>query len=720
MIKVGEITMSIKQLLFIALTGLVLTACESDKSTTLQDSLAPLDSIKTFSGFSPDPTAPNLPFPINILFSGTLDLTLNIPVTDANDLADPAVAMNGLDGFSTVAPITSGAFTSALDAASLATAVRVFEVALFSSQAVPIAGPVVGITSELTNGVDFVATLSSVDPASSTIAIVPLKPLKPKTSYYVVISNDLKDADGSAVAASSSYLITKNFLPIVDGAGVSQTPLLSDAQAQALEPLRVLTSTSEATLVADTSISPSIAVNEIILSWSFTTQSIDDVLAKVRTDVRALTAASGFSPTSVGDTPLGAGSIHVGVLDVPYYLTASSGVNDPTALGSFWQGAGASNLTWFNTDAVSTSTQTIPMMVTIPKTGSSPWPVVIYQHGITRKRADVLAVADSLSAAGFAVVAIDLPMHGITGNETDGSAVFKDTVNGERTFDLDLVNAAGAPGPDTVTDPSGTHFINLTNLLNSRDNVRQASSDLFALVDAIIEGAVTDGVNVLDSSRIHFLGHSLGAIVGTSFLALETDVKAAALINGGASIAKILDGSASFGPIIAGGLAANGVNKGTADYESFMGAAQTVLDSGDPVNYSLNAASYAPSAAAGRGIYFSEIVGDSVLGNPSDRTVPISVPDANDTTGTVPAPLAGAEPQIALLGLTTYNSDQSGTNLLAVTKFTSGYHGSLIDPSSDPLSSAAVTTELQTEIATFLATDGTVLDITDDTLLLAP
>ena len=107
------------------------------------------------------------------------------------------------------------------------------------------------------------------------------------------------------MAASSSYLITKNFSPIVDGAGVSQTPLLSDAQAQALEPLRVITSTSEATLVADTSISPSIAVNEVILSWSFTTQSIDDVLTQVRTDVRALTANSGFSPTSVGDTPLG-------------------------------------------------------------------------------------------------------------------------------------------------------------------------------------------------------------------------------------------------------------------------------------------------------------------------------------------------------------------------------------------------------------------------------
>ena len=54
---------------------------------------------------------------------------------------------------------------------------------------------------------------------------------------------------------------------------------------------------------------------------------------------------------------------------MPYYLAASAGVNDPTALGSFWQGAGGSHLTRFNTAAVSTSTQTIPMMVTIPKSG---------------------------------------------------------------------------------------------------------------------------------------------------------------------------------------------------------------------------------------------------------------------------------------------------------------------------------------------------------------
>ena len=144
-----------------------------------------------------------------------------------------------------------------------------------------------------------------------------------------------------------------------------------------------------------------------------------------------------------------------------------------------------------------------------------------------------------------------------------------------------------------MTRKAHISFIDLQNLLNTRDNVRQGVSDLFAVVDAVNEGAMDFGTNVMDSSMIYFVGHSLGAIVGTPFLALESDVRDAALAMGGSAVAKILDGSSSFGPVISGGLAANGVLKGTSDYESFLGAAQTVVDSADPVNYSLDAASYA-------------------------------------------------------------------------------------------------------------------------------
>src|SRR3569832_2052689 len=51
-----------------------------------------------------DPSNAVVPFPTNLLLSGTTDLTLNIPVANPTNYGDPAVALNALDGFSTVAP----------------------------------------------------------------------------------------------------------------------------------------------------------------------------------------------------------------------------------------------------------------------------------------------------------------------------------------------------------------------------------------------------------------------------------------------------------------------------------------------------------------------------------------------------------------------------------------------------------------------------------------
>src|SRR5690625_760683 len=53
-----------------------------------------------------DPSGGEIPFPNSRLLSGSDDLTLNIPVAYPGDFGDPAVAMNALDGFSTVAPWT--------------------------------------------------------------------------------------------------------------------------------------------------------------------------------------------------------------------------------------------------------------------------------------------------------------------------------------------------------------------------------------------------------------------------------------------------------------------------------------------------------------------------------------------------------------------------------------------------------------------------------------
>jgi pimeloyl-ACP methyl ester carboxylesterase len=44
---------------------------------------------------------------------------------------------------------------------------------------------------------------------------------------------------------------------------------------------------------------------------------------------------------------------------------------------------------------------------------ASGWPLVIFQHGITRNRSDMFAIAATLAGQGFAVVAVDPPPHGL-------------------------------------------------------------------------------------------------------------------------------------------------------------------------------------------------------------------------------------------------------------------------------------------------------------------
>ena len=730
-------------LLAAALAAMLLSACDTDKPTTLQDSIVPAGAISDY-----DLTESILPFPNDLLFQGTTDGTINIPVADETNLADPQVAINGMDGFSTQAPISTG-FSAALDPASISgTSVRLYEVAFLAGPGTPIDPASI---TKLTFGVDYAATVSTVDPTGSTLVIVPLRPLEPRAGYAVLITNALLGTDGNPVGGSVSYLLTRGSDPLIvspPSTPISVDDILVDplrpaadatqavideaySTAATLDAVRSVVNPSEDALVAaDTELEST----DVILHWTFSTQSITDVLTATREQNRGSSftpPVTGFLPTKVADSPLGAADIHAGALEVPYYLTASDTSSspsvDPTALSSYWQGPGNTHLSYLvgNVTPVATSTEVIPLLVSIPKTigacasgmPGSGWPVVIFQHGITRTRADMVAIADAMAGACLAVVAIDLPMHGVTGNETDGSQQFR-IVNSERTFDLDLVtqDADGnitAQAPDGIIDTSGRHYINLSNLLNTRDNVRQSVSDLFTLVYAIESGAITDGVNMFDQNRIFLLANSLGAIAGTTFLALESNVTDAALAFGGSGIAKILDGSATFGPEIAAALLASaGIQKGTPDYESFVGAAQTVIDSADPGNHAVGAV----SSNTNRGVLFFEIVGDGTPENPSDLVVPNTVPDSNDTSGTVPAPLAGTEPLLELMGLTQLNSSTTGIDLKVVTKYVSGTHGSLLDPTPN----LAVTTELQTQAANFFGSDGAALVVTDPSVLQAP
>lgn len=637
-----------------------------------------------------DPATGAIPFPNNLLFSGSTDGTVNIPVIDPDNLADPQVALNGLDGFSTVAPLTAQ-FSSTINAGTVkaGSTVRVFEVELinpFLDPTTPAPFAISAVHHELRAGVDYQANLLPQDAHQTTLNIHPLLPLKPKTGYLVVLTNGIQDSSGFDASPSQTYALTKLTTPLVDGNGNSVIPGLSDAQAQALEPLRQQVNNQESAAA-----SQGVARNSIVLSWTFMTQSIEDAFTALGETLRPLglaVQATGATTAAVPSLNLpGFSDIYAGALAIPYYLSKDK----PTS--GYWQTANNSAVTRYNPLPAATTTLQIPVLMTVPNATSgrtkpaNGWPVVIFQHGITRNRTDLFTLADALSFEGYVAVAIDLPMHGIT----DAANPFY--LKGlERTFDLDLVNnQTNLPPADGKIDTSGSYFINLSSLLTTRDNVREAAQDLRQLTATLPRVDLNgDSAPDLDAGRIHFVGHSLGGITGATFLGIDDHATSATLGMAGGGVVKVLDGSATFGPVIAAGLASAGVIKGTPTYESFLDAAQTVVDSGDPINYAAQTASLHP-------IHLIEVVGgaDSL----PDQVIPNSVENA---------PLSGTEPLAKIMGLQAANrSAWNDQGVRAIVRFTQGDHSSLLSP----VASVGATAEMQGQMISFLNSEGTELEI---------
>jgi hypothetical protein len=661
-----------------------------------------------------DPSNGVVPTPNNLLLLGTTDLTLNIPVAGgegATNFGDPQVALNTLDGWSTTAP-WSFSFLNPPNPATVVPgqSVRMFEVTLSGP-----GGGVTGIVRELTAGTDFVAAPQSSDSTGRSFAIVPLRPLKQLTSYMAVLTNGVRDANGNDATPSQTYFLTKRTTPLCVG-GVSQDPLVPNATACALEPLRLLTGSHLAAAAG-----AGVNRDSVVLSWVATTQSISPVLQVVRSISQpgAVTVAPTGLTTAIAGLPPVA-NIFIGTLRVPYYLSAPSTANPTAPLNTFWRAAPGAYVAPFNTFGlnptsrnitvanpipVATGNETIPVLMTVPNAASgrtkpaAGWPVVIYQHGITRNRSDALAIAATMAAQGFVVVSIDLPLHGLPPSDplAIGNSPFG-AVARERTFNVDYINnTTGAAGPDGVPDSSGAHMINLASLLTSRDNLRQGVADLFVLTKSIPNIDLdADGTGDLDASRVSFVGQSLGAIVGTSFLALESTVNVGLLSVPGGGIARLLDGSVTFGPRIRAGLqAAAGLQPNTPAYDQFMGAAQQAIDSADPVNYGF--------ASATNAILLHEVVGGGTV--LPDQVIPNSVAGA---------PLSGTEPLIRALSLPTITaSTTAASGVRGAVRFIVGDHGSLLNPAA----SAAATVEMQGQMASLIASGGQQVQVSNTSVI---
>jgi len=211
-----------------------------------------------------NPLAGDVSVPNNLLFSGSLDGTLNFPVADPADGSDPFVAINALDGWSTVTPFTLALVLQdgiALDASSVnGSSVRIFETVMGGANddgcSTINRALACKVVSELTFGLDFVAQASN-----NSIAVVPLKPLKGSTSYIVLLTDNLKDDSDKSVAASVVYTTLQQPLPATAEAGG----------------LHSIINSLETSVMAK-----GVEQSNIIYTAAFTTQSTVDVLANVK------------------------------------------------------------------------------------------------------------------------------------------------------------------------------------------------------------------------------------------------------------------------------------------------------------------------------------------------------------------------------------------------------------------------------------------------------
>jgi pimeloyl-ACP methyl ester carboxylesterase len=627
-----------------------------------------------------------LPYPTDLYFAGSTDGTLNIQ--PANALMPNQAAINALDGFSTTAVIRAR-FGGALNPASFtAQSVIVLQVTIDNTTKAT-----TGVVQPLIYGVDYTTGVGTEASVGNTILeIRPTHPLVPSTGatnngYLVLLTNAITDATGKAATADTDYANIKAALPTC--AAITDSSLHGICQLTG----------------AHLQIAQAIGLNpaNVVLSFSFSTQSIFDTLAAVGQTASAQPLnvhSTGLTTAQANPRLSGHATIYVGTLSIPYYLSRTE------PLTGYWQGnpspldPGSRFLTRFNPVPVPTETLQIPVLVTVPNANSAAgpakpaggWPALIFEHGITRNRTDMLAVADSFADSGFVVVAIDLPLHGLTDPTSPLYAAAANPLYAglslpaagsiERTFDLDVMNnTTGAPGPDGQIDSSGASFINLTSVLTTRDNLREGAADLMTLTRSLPNMNLdSDPAGDINSAAIHYLGHSLGAIIGGVYLGVvsKTEVSTATLAMPGGGLPYLLRDSPTFGPRIVAGLEAQGLVQGTTLFEQFFRDAQTIVDAGDPLNY-------IAAAAINHPLHLLQIVGSD--SSPPDQVVPNSA-----TRRLIDAAALARIPAPATPGPVT-----NANGFRAYVNFVVGDHGSIIDPTA----SLAVTTEMQAEAITF-------------------
>lgn len=584
-------------------------------------------------------------------------------------------------------------------------------------------------------------------------------PLDEKTTYFGYVTNAVKDSAGKAVIANPVFALVRSSEPLLDAAGKSTVSLITDDQAKQLEPVRAGFKAAFDGLAAK-----GVQRADIALAFPFTTQSESTILDTLYGVPKAASAlglpdfpiatvdatAQYTAAAGAAGIPIAAiGKFYGGAWLTPVAVTGPGGTLNP------------------DPTKIKILPVQYAISIPAGAAPAGGWPVTIFGHGFTRSRNDFLAIANALAQAGQAVIASDVLFHGertsctgsksATGGADDGAAckdpatqtcdggfqglcVLKDTaaratcvkdintdpfgdgfctVSGQGRCAAD--NKCQGTGADFARDPasgrvviSGWNIFSLTNFFATRDNFRQQVIDLSQLVSVLKSTNAKKLTNqltlanggtpvALDSTKIGYVGQSLGGILGTLFNSVSPDTTNVVLnVPGGALVSIILNApsfKAQKDALIAT-LAGNGLQPGTPGFDQFLGIAQWVLDEADPANmgyrltHPVKLASGVTAPNANRKAFIQFIQGDETVPNVANLALVVGA--NRDFTPTPPSFGCKAP-------LFCYEFTETGDSFDTTSAPTNKRHGFLLSPPTIP-AGVPITQKAQTQAATFLAT----------------
>jgi hypothetical protein len=650
-------------------------------------------------------------------------------------------------------------FSSPVDPATVTAAnIKVFQLTLDSDSITSTENAALGF-KDVSGMFDY----SKYTAGSTDLLIFPKFPLSPVTRYLYVVTNRVLDAaSGTPVISSKYFDVLKSKYELVGETAAlepvranlytdaSKASILVSGYAKVMDDLIIRSERDKTTIISR---------NDIALMGRFITTAAGFVskdgalsvasMIPVESALRAfaagatlggltgktwtnsvtvntptgLTPAAFWAAAKAGTAPATVASVVTGTINSaeisidPVIARANATTMDLSTVTGAYNPFGAGVVQAFRSSGNLTGfyhkTSTVPFVYLAPTTPNGK--TILFQHGITGQKEQVVAVASTLTGAGYAVVAIDLPQHGALAvpTHTTGSVWGQDFM------------AVGAP-------------------LATRSNIQQAAFNLNRLELTLKTGGfVVAGIATAPPTEIKFVGISLGSIVGAYYLAgnttlattgypytqttLNSDMKGFLSVPGGRT-AYLIQNSPSFSPSVNAGLAAMGIVTGSPTYHKFFQVTQSVVDPADPASLTTPLATGLPSRLSGR-IAIQEAIGDQVIPNENTRYLGNAL-GGREVLGPAGAAVAPAFKQLGYRGATTpripslflytltsgapaAKVDFAAKGSSAATSPAEGYfqfdqtginHGSLLDPTA----SLANTGYMQSQMLQYLLYGGIV------------